>query len=319
MKKMKTTFLSIVLVCCGYLATAQMGVDNFKTMSKNEITKVEKQFSFEKLRLYPIRAKKNYHDAYKNVKDFISIEEALKKDWLDISEVSSSGRVNTLMVKNKSKHTIYGIAGETLMGGKQDRILGDDVVIKPFEEKTVTSFCVEHGRWSQKESGNKFKGYYNITSNNIRKAAVVDKNQSKVWESVEEVITEQKSTNSTQAYTALKDNKKYNETKSKYINHFKDVWKDDKDVIGVVAISGNKVIGCDIFATHQLFSNAYNNLLHAYISEALTSGDKVSISYTEVQAYLTGFLGAQDPDEKKLEKKGKVYKFDNKKLHLSAF
>ena len=316
---MKTSFLSIVLVCCSYLVSAQMGTDNFQTLSQNEITRVEKQFSYEKLRLYPIRAKKSYHDAYKNIKDFVSLEEALKKDWLDISEVSSSGRVNTLLVKNKSKYTIYGIAGETLMGGKQDRILGDDVIIKPFEEKTVTTFCVEHGRWSQKESGNKFKGYYNITSNNIRKAAVVDKNQSKVWENVEEVIIRQKSENNTQAYTALKDNKAYNTTKSQYLNHFEDVWKDDKNVIGVVAVSGNKVIGCDIFATHQLFNNAYNNLLHAYISEALTSGAKVSISYTKIQTYLQGFLGALNPDEKKLEKKGKVYKFDNKKLHLSSF
>lgn len=60
------------------------------------------------------------------------------------------------------------------MGGKQDRILGDDVIIKPFEEKTVSSFCVEHGRWSQKESGDKFTGYFNVSSNSIRKAAIVE-------------------------------------------------------------------------------------------------------------------------------------------------
>ena len=165
------------------------------------------------------------------------------------------------MAKNKSKYTIYGIAGEILMGGKQDRILGEDVIIKPFEERTVSSFCVEHGRWAQKETGNDFKGYYNVTSNKVRKSAVMDKSQSKVWENVDEIITKQKSSNSTQAYTELKNNKEFNTSKLKYLNHFKDVWENDGDVIGVVAVSGDKIVGCDIFATHQLFNNAYNNFI----------------------------------------------------------
>ncbi len=316
---MKKSILSIIVVFCSYLVSAQMGTDNFQKLSDSEVSQVEKQYSYENLRLYPIRAKKNYHQAYKNIKDFVSLEQALKKGWLEITEVSSSGRVNTLLVKNKSKYTIYGIAGEVVMGGKQDRILGDDVIIKPFEEKTVSSFCVEHGRWSQKESGNKFTGYFNVSSNSVRKAAIVEKDQGKVWKNVDEIIVEQKSENSTQAYTSLKDNKTYNATKTEYLNHFKDLWKDDKDVIGVVVVSGDKVIGCDIFATHQLFSNSFNNLLHAYISEALTNGAKVSISYTEVQAYLQGFLGATNPKTEKLKQKGKVYEFENIKLHLSSF
>lgn len=316
---MKKIILCIVVIYSSYSAIAQIGTSNFESYTSTEIATIEKQFSYDKLRLYPIRAKQSYHDAYKNVENFISIEEALNKGWLSISEISSSGRVNTLMAKNKSNYTIYGIAGEVLMGGKQDRILGDDVIIKPNEEKPISSFCVEHGRWQQKESGIQFKGYLNVTSNKIRKSAVVDKSQSKVWEEVDEVITKQKSNNRTQAYTALKNNAAFNETKLKYLNHFKDVWKNNKDVIGVVAVTGDKVVGCDIFATHQLFNNAYNNLLHAYVAEALTNGSSVSISYQEVQNYLQSFLGEKNPDKKAIENKGKVYEFENTKLHLSTF
>lgn len=316
---MKTLFLSIALLFFTIYGIAQMGTANFKTLAQEEVRAIEKQFSYDKLRLYPIRAKQSYHDAYRNVKDFVSIEEALNKGWLTISEISSSGRVNTLLAINNSEYTIYGVAGEILMGGKQDRILGDDVIIKPYEKKTVPSFCVEHGRWAQKESGNNFNGYYNVTSNKVRRSAVIDKDQSKVWENVEEIISKQKSDNRTQAYTALKNNQEFNKEKLQYLNHFKDVWKNDNDVIGVIAVSGNQVIGCDIFATHQLFNNTFNNLLHAYISEALTYGAKVSISYQEVQNYLKSFLGENNPDKQGVEEKGKVYEFENKKLHLSTF
>lgn len=313
------TYLLLVAVTVSFLSFGQMGTANFKTLSKSEITKIENKFTFNNLRLYPIRAKQAYHNAYKDLDSFVSLELALKKEYVTISEVSSSGNVNTLKIKNNSNYIIYGIAGEVIIGGKQDRILGQDIVIKPYEEKFVSAFCVERGRWRQASTGSNFKGYYNVTSNKVRKAAIVDKNQQKVWDKVAEVVEEQDTESSTGTYVALKDNNKFNQKKSAYINHFKDQWKNDKDVIGVIAVSGNEVMGCDIFATHQLFNNSYNNLLHAYTSEALTNGKPVNISYTKVQDYLKGFLDAKNPNNSKLEKKGNVFKYSGKQIHLSSF
>lgn len=311
--------LLLLSVLFSTFAFSQIGVENFQSYSKQEVAQIENDFTLDKLRLYPIKAKQNYHDAYKDVEDFISLEIALKKSYIVISEVSNSGNVNTLKVKNNSNFTIYGLAGEVITGGKQDRILGDDVIIKPNEEKYVTAFCVERNRWSQAATGNDFKGYYNVSSNTVRKAAVVDKNQSKVWKNVEEVVVKQNAKTSTGTYAALKNNEAFNDKKEAYLKHFKNKWAKNKDVIGVIAVSGNKVIGCDIFATHQLFNNSYNNLLHAYISEALTNGSKVTINYDTVKKYLNDILNAQNPDEAKLKAKGNLFKSKGKTLHLSSF
>lgn len=314
---MKRTTLLIASIISG-LVFGQMGMSNFQSLEEQEVKRIETNFHANHLRLYPIKAKASYHKAYEKVEDFVNLETALKNNWITISEVSSSGTVNTLIVKNNSNKNIYGLSGEVVMGGKQDRILGKDLKLAPGEVKEVPVFCVEHGRWSPQENGNQFTGYYNVTNNEVRKAAVVNKNQQQVWSEVEKVVDKNNAKTSTGTYTSLKNNGDYQAQFNQYYSKLKDSWKNDKDVIGVIAVSGDKVIGCDIFATHSLFNNSFNNLLHAYISTAITNGSAVTISYAEVQDYLKGFLGAVNPTAG-LQNKGEKYEFNNTTYHLNAF
>ena len=62
--------------------------------------------------------------------------------------------VNELLVHNRSDKPLYLMPGEILLGGQQDRTIGEEIVIQPGPEPVkVAVFCVEHGRWHGRDEG----------------------------------------------------------------------------------------------------------------------------------------------------------------------
>ena len=56
--------------------------------------------------------------------------------------------VNRVYVLNRSDRPLYLMPGEIILGGDQDRTIGEEIVIAPSQEPVeVEVFCVEHGRW----------------------------------------------------------------------------------------------------------------------------------------------------------------------------
>lgn len=271
------------------------------------------------IKIYPIKANKTFTDIHKDISKFSNLENAIREKKISITETSSSGTVNTLFAKNISSDTLLLLAGEIVKGGKQDRIIGSDVIILPGEKKNISAFCVERGRWSAQSSGSSFVGYSHGVSQNVRKAAIVKKNQSEVWSNVSQINSKNNVKSGTGAYTALENSKEYSNKMQKYLKAFNSAWSNDPTVVGMIAVSGNKVIGCDIFATHDIFTNAYNNLLYSYITEAISNGSTVTISMNEINSYLEEFLKDESKQEESLKDKGNVFEYNSKKLHISVF
>ena len=121
---------------------------------------------------------------------------------------SDNASVNELSLINKSGKKLLLLAGEVIVGGKQDRIVQDDVVIPPVSVPVSLSvFCVEHGRWSQRTSAEasgggvaapapviaplgvarKSENFYSlgaVAHPTLRAAAQDKKQQSEVWKEV---------------------------------------------------------------------------------------------------------------------------------------
>ncbi len=271
------------------------------------------------LKIYPIKANDVFKEVHKDINKFSNLEDAIKEKKISITEVSSSGTVNTLFATNSSSETIILLAGEIVKGGKQDRIIGSDVIILPGEKKNISAFCVERGRWSEKSTGSNFNGYSQGVSQNVRKAAIVKKNQGEVWSNVSQINSKNKVKSSTGAYTALESSSEYSNKMQQYLKSFESAWNNDPTVVGMIAVSGNKVIGCDIFATNDMFANAYKNLLHSYITEAMSNGSAVTITMSEINSYLEDFLKDESKQEESLIDKGNVFKYKSRKLHISVF
>ncbi len=235
----------------------------------------------------------------------------------------ASDAVNNLYIQNNGQDSVFIMAGEVVKGGKQDRVIAMDMVIPPHSEPIDLSvFCVEHGRWTygggSDAMADGFTSQAAVANTSVRKAAIVEKDQSQVWSKVAEVTTANKAQTSTGTLNALENSADYQKELQAYLNKFGELPSSATSVIGVVAVTGDRVIGCDMFATPDLFRNAFPDLLKSYASEAITSGAKVSISNAAVDKYIANILDESKQKERVLQN-GQMYEQGGKKMHISTF
>lgn len=308
-----------LLIIIAVLVITTVHAQYNKANLKLEPGSAQSKYHYQNLQLYPIRANATFVNAHKELSKFITLKDAIDKKKVAITE-SNGGEVNSLFIENVSKDTVMILSGEVVQGGKQDRMVAQDVILYPHSgKKDISVFCVEHGRWQPKESGMEFKKYYSISSNEVRKAATVKKNQQEVWDKVAETTTKNKATTSTGTLTALKESGDFSKELKQYTDYFNSMIFNEGDVIGVIAVSGDQVLGCDMFATHELFGKHYQNLINSYATEAITNGKAVKLPYEKVQQYLMTVIEDEKKQEDEVQKKGTMLKESGKKVHISTF
>lgn len=294
-------------------------------------------FTYLNLRLYPVYAKESFTNEFKSIGKYMTLQEAITKNKVKITENSNSGDVNNLRIENISNDTIIVITGDVVKGGKQDRIINKDLLLQPKSgKKDLPVFCVESGRWSAGDRASnvsrsysnsggaaappaEFKGHYNKGSMGLRKVVEKEKDQGKVWEKVDQINTDNKTSTSTKTYTALSNSAEFSKKLEQYIGFFKNKFAADSRIIGVVVVTGNKVLGCDMFATHDLFIQQYPSLLHSYATEAIISGKPVTASPALVKSYMDKLLNDEHTQQQTLKAKGNSFTEKGKKLRVSSF
>ena len=270
-----------------------------KTINKQAgfslLTDDNAELTYENLRLIPVKADADFIEAQSSLSGLKNLAEGMKIDRFRITEKKPYGSrddrdaVNTLTVQNKSIDTIFLMEGDIVQGGRQDRILAQDMVVPPRTLRDISVFCVEHGRWAYKNAESEtpiamtgetakqyrkiqaFTGYYNVASSQVRRVVQKTNNQQAVWNEVNEVRSTFNVTSPTQAYTGLESSPDYTRERDGYLDFFKEKFADSEDIIGVVAVSNGKILGTDIFGHPALFKKQYKALIHSYTAEAMAA------------------------------------------------
>ncbi len=327
---MKTLTFIALLLPISVLAQYKLG-GNYLVYNKSASADELKKLTCENLRLYPVIARDSFKLAFRNLTKFTPLKQALEQKKVVITEKGNGGTVNTLIIENKSKDTIIVNCGEVIKGGQQDRVINTDMVLYPHSgKKDLPVFCVEQGRWSVRgenvrsrspgnQDGEAFTGYYNYSTIDLRKVVVKEKDQAKVWNKVSEINKKNKTENLTSTYTLLDQSPDYSSKMNKYISFFKPKINSEKDIVGVIVVTGDKVIGADIFATHDLFMQNFDGLLHSYATEAILNGKPVTVAQATVDKYVNELLSDEKKQEETLKKKGSKFVNKDKKLRISAF
>lgn len=328
---MKKTTLFIFLFVFASSLFAQYNTTNL-TIPENTDA-----YTYENLRLFPIKANKDFLEAFKNVGKFISLSKALDENKVVITEAvdtsrmtqgqyySSGESVNKLFIENISDDTVLVLAGEVVKGGKQDRMIAQNFLLPPKSGKMDLSvFCVEHGRWTYQNQTmlgvtSKFASNHHYSSSKMRKIAIVNKSQQQVWSEVDSVTRLNDAVTSSGTYTALMESEEYKKKLDAYVAFFNNALKNDSNIIGFVACSGDKVIGCDMFATKDMFNTQLDNLLQSYSAEAITNGSKPKVDKAKAQEFLNKFLADESTQETEVNKSGTILKSGNRKLMISKF
>lgn len=337
MKKLAFLFMLFLTACVNDKPTPTTAnndttIDGFEV----DLTKDE-ALDFEKMRIYPILASDDHIAQHADLADYKNLKEAMEIKGFRITErkpfgrFEDSGAVNNLTVQNKSTETIYLMAGDVVKGGNQDRVLAQDMVLPPRTLANIEVFCVEHGRWQyqgdpeeeldEEAKKNKkvfaFTGYYNVVSNDIRKTVKHEKDQGMVWAAVGNLTTTHKATSTTETYTALEKSKDFTVERNKYLAYFEDKMEGKDNVVGMVVVSGNEVLGTDMFNHPNLFKKQYKVLLHSYVTDAITNGKEVKISERTLENYTSKIQRDYKRKMTNAKEQEVKFRYDGKIVHFS--
>jgi hypothetical protein len=254
---------------------------------------IESPIASGNLAVFPLTPKGSVDDA-----NYLTLDEAFKAKVLAIKEMGEGGSVNTLLVSNSGDKPVYVMAGELLLGGKQDRIMGQSTVIPPKAARMeVAVFCVEHGRWSGATNG--FESGDTLSHATLRKKALFQ-GQGEVWDEVSRSNDKLHTKTDTDTYRkAAKKLEGDIASRKKEILSALD--KVPKASGFAVAISG-KVVGVEFFRSPVLFGKLREKLIGSYVAESLAvtdTGKHADATAKDVVAFMTNAEQAPKVREKK--------------------
>ena len=126
---------------------------------------------------------------------FLTLSNALRNNKIIINEISDSGSVPELKCKNLSKEFILVLAGEEILGAKQNRITNISFIMPPSTEIKIPVSCVEQGRWnytstSFSKGSNAYpdlkRKLYEDVIDNSMSGMGYRSNQSRIWNDIQE-------------------------------------------------------------------------------------------------------------------------------------
>jgi len=257
------SFLAFVLFLNGY-AQAQPKVQ-------------DKVYTHKNLSIYLLEGKDMISSSY------ITLEEAMKQNKITLHE---TGSVNQLSADNKSGSYIFIMAGDIVKGGKQDRTIGEDVILKPGAKRVpLKSFCVEQSRWTKRgnEKVTEFSTSTQVLSDKkIKIAARSIKSQSAVWKEVNDFQENtsrniSKNVKSSVSATSLQltlEDKDLKLSVKEYMDALKPTLETESSIVGLAFCINGKISTIEWFGNASLFNKLKVKLLESAANEAISNYDK---------------------------------------------
>ena len=307
---MQKNLIVIILLFCSAATRAQLTYDNL-------FVDYDSAWKFKNLKIIPIRPKGGFGDRNSGI---ISLSQALARGLATITErgTASTENVHFLRINNNSNKSILISSGEVISGGRQDRMVARDTILAPSgRDQYFPVMCVEENRWSEKEK--KFV-YSNFANPYLRKALDKNSNQVLIWKEISNQLETSGIKSISLAYLSRYADKKMTPFYDEYFRFFQQKFKNsDSTMVGFVAISGDKVIGSDIYAGKDLFFSQLDPLLKGYIDGAMLYGTPVTLSDDKVKEYMDQLLKNEKSQEEFVKYNGKIFRQNGEVIHINTF
>ncbi len=289
----------------------------------NPTFKVLNPISHGNLSIFPVVTSYS-HDT----SEFITLDEGIRSGEVVVTESgramplirgphahiprSYGAQVNHLVLVNNSKHPLILLAGEIVTGGKQDRVVGKDLLI-PAESDPVdlSVFCVEPGRWTG--ASDQFSTMKSqMAQPSVRREAMVAQNQQMVWDSVaasRSVIAGaigglSPAAKPTTSYAKTFEDGNVQKVISQQAAPIEQSYSSlmrqlrDQHAVGVVVAVGGQFIWADIFASTPLLEKYWPKLVRSYAAEAMTTRTSAKhVSVAAAQNFLDDMQGTRETIE----------------------
>jgi hypothetical protein len=197
------------------------------------------------------------------------LDEAMASGQVKIREIAD-GTVNSLTFVNSSPQPVFLLAGEVIIGGKQDRIIGRNTVIPGKTTQEVPVYCVEHGRWDGNDK--RFTTAKALAHGRLRGRASYAAQQD-VWNEVAAKNRMRKTTNSSDTYRTVAKQQSDGTlgAMEKQVEGAlaKIPATDRARMIGYAVALNGAVVTVDLFGSPALFGKLETKLVRSYLTEAI--------------------------------------------------
>lgn len=260
------------------------------TLKQVEIERPQKHGALE---VFPVRWPVVSH------LDYMTLDEALKAQSIEITEFTGGGRVSLVNIVNRCKRMVFVMAGEQLVGCKQNRVVNSSVMIPPDTQIPLPVSCVERGRWgyrTQTFSSGYSSSHYVLRAMMASGAADGDRgaretkaNQAAVWREVSRKMRAMASRSPSDALqTIFLDH-------DAGLNELAEKFPVPTDCNGAVFVVRGIIAGADLFGSQETLRKLWPKLLRSCAIDALESPeqDRESTAAEEITRWLARGVDAR--------------------------
>jgi hypothetical protein len=235
--------------------------------------------SFKRITLWPLLSKSKPAARL----GYRPLAEALERGEVVVEEISDTGSVPNVRVRNLCDEALLVLFGEELRGAKQNRIANASFLVPPKGEIVIDVSCVEAGRWhshTRPTSGGsaspRFESTGSVVSHAMRmrmSTAVADSraagrgfhaDQSAVWDDVSVRLSTSGTRSGSSAWSDYV--KARSERLSKARTQFA------PSGVGFVAAIDGEVVGMELIGDASVYARSFARLLDAYLIDAVDDG-----------------------------------------------
>jgi hypothetical protein len=200
-----------------------------------------------------------------------TLDEALSREWIALRE-KDTAQASEILVRNDSKHNVFLMAGEIITGGRQNRILRDDVLLTPLSDFIgIPVYCGEKERWTGARES--FSSPQRMADHSLRKMAAGAESQGRIWGEIDAKLDGAKVSAPTRAYQDIYVDRRVDKEMGKAVAEFKPVCR--RDTVGAVLTSGGRILCCDLFSDPDLLARLWDKICRSYAIETVLKGGAV--------------------------------------------
>ncbi len=305
------------------------------TMHNNTIAKTLSELTlgvptvFEDLAAFPLQGSRT------NVRDYLTLEQALSSKTARVTEVSESGSVPELKFVNDGVAPVLLLDGEELVGAKQNRILNLTILVPARSSILIPVSCVERGRWSRRSqefSAARRTMYARGRAEKMEHVSAAMSvggsrraNQGAVWASVTDKAECMNVSSDTEAMSDIYENRQQK------LNEYMKAFPVADDQRGAVFCLGGRVAGLELFDRPATFSVLMPALVQSYALDAMEGRLHGGAPEAEAVAEFLSDLGQSVPQRfdalglgqdlrfRSTTVSGAALEIDGELLHLLAF
>jgi len=217
--------------------------------------------------------------------NYATLDEALEAHAIEVVESTEAGRVSRIKIINRSEQMVFLMAGEQLVGCKQNRVLNASIMVPPHAEMPLPVTCVERGRWgytSSAFSSARTSSYYGLrammhghTTKSYRFSGVPISDQGEVWGEVSRKLHSMSSPSSSDAMQDLY------RTYDARLKDLEEKISFPAGCNGAVFVVDGRIVGSDLFDKADTLHKLWPKLIRSCSIDALERPTESSRSLTE--------------------------------------